>query len=115
MKTISAEHATDLYELLDGDNGIIDDDPVQDDTTTMHEWVVLGSAPSRTSRWHERYWLVLRNIDDEVWGIEYGIGLTENQEDDLPWEDGPDELKLTRLYPHVVTTTEYRTSPAAAA
>jgi hypothetical protein len=111
VKTISAEHATDLYELLDGDNGTVDPNPPLDDNFVAHNWVVLGSAPSRTSRWHERYWLVLRADDDTVWGIEYGIGLTENQEDDLPWEDGPDELQLTRLYPHEVTTVTYQTKP----
>jgi hypothetical protein len=109
-KTIPAEHARDLYALFD-DHGVIDDNPPLDDTSVAHDWLVLGSTLSRISRWHERYWMLLRNADDEVWGLEYGVGLTEDQEDDLPWEHARGELPLTRLYPYAVTTVEYRTKP----
>lgn len=114
-KTIDPQHAADLFALFD-DHGVIDDDdPVQDDTTTMHEWVLLGSTPSRQSRWHEKYWMVLRDADDALWGLEYGVGLTEDQEDDLPWDRATKPLPLTRLYPHAVTTVEYRTKSAEVA
>lgn len=110
-RTIDPAHAADLYALFD-DHDVIDPNPSMDDTTTAHNWVVLGSVPSRTSRWHERYWMVLRDADDAIWGIEYGVGLTEAQEDDLPWKEIRSPLPLRRLYPHTVTTTEYRTEPA---
>lgn len=113
-KTIDPEHAADLFELFD-DHGVIDDDPPQDDTTTAREWTVLGSTPSRQSRWHERYWMVLRDADDALWGLEYGVGLTEDQEDDHPWDGATGPLSLVRLYPHAVTTVEYRTAPAKVA
>lgn len=110
MTTIDPAQAADLYALFD-DHDVITAD-VQDDTNTAHNWVVLGSAPSRTSRWHERYWMVLRDADDQTWGVEYGVDLTENQEDDLPWDYASKPLELTRLYPHRVTTTEWREKPA---
>lgn len=110
MKTIHPQHAADLYALFD-DHGVIERD-FQDDTNTLHEWIVLGSVPSRTSRWHERYWMVLENVDGETYGLEYGVGLTEDQEDDLPWYGATRPLPLTRLYPHTVTTVEYRTVAA---
>jgi len=112
-KMIDPRHAADLYALFD-DHGDIDDS-YQDDTNTAHNWVVLGSTPSRQSRWHERYWMVLRDADDALWGLEYGVGLVEDVEDDLPWDDARQPMALTRLYPHTVTTVEYRTKPAEVA
>lgn len=107
-KTIDPQHAADLFALFD-DHGEIDDNYV------AHGWVVLGSAPTRQSRWHERYWMVPRDADDALWGLEYGVGLVEDVEDDLPWDGHPGPLPLARLYPHTVTTVEYRTKPAEVA
>lgn len=114
MTTIDAEHAADLYELFD-DHGVIDTDPPLDEDHTAHGWTLLGSTSSRTSRWHERYWMVIRDSNGDDWGIEYGVGLTENQEDDLPWERGRDQIPLVRLYPHKVVRVEYRRQPAEVA
>lgn len=68
-----------------------------------------GGAPNRTTRWHERYWLVLRDRAGDLWGLDYGVGLTEYQEDDLPWEGAADDkpLPLVRLTAREVTTTVY--------
>lgn len=107
MTTINASTAAELYADGEGNDG-----------NEAGDWVLVGDvedAPhSRTSRWHEKYWLVVRNAEGETFGLEYGIGLTEDQEEDLPWEfgDSDRELTLTRLYPHTVTTTVYRTKPA---
>jgi hypothetical protein len=113
-KTIDPEHAADVYALFD-DHGVIDENPPLDDNNVAHGWVLLGSVPSRQSRWHEKYWMLLRDADDALWGLEYGVGLTEDQEDDLPWRDHAGPLPLVRLYPHTVTTVEYRTKPAEVA
>lgn len=101
MNTISASDAAELYEA----------------GGTAGPWTIVGATDShysRQSRWHNRYWLVVRDGNGNDWGIEYGIGLTENQEHDLPWDDVPDDrqLPLVRLYPQEVTTVEYRTRPA---
>lgn len=104
--TITAAQAVELYADGEGESG-----------DTSGNWTLavdVEDAPhSRTSRWHEKYWLVVRNADGATYGIEYGVGLTENQEDDLPWARGSDdrELSLTRLYPHTVTKVVYSTKP----
>lgn len=105
--TITALDAASLYSDMEGRPG-----------DTAGPWTLVidtEDAPhSRTSRWHEKYWLVVRDEQGETYGLEYGIGLTENQEDSLPWEGVPDDrdLPLTRLYAHTVTTTVYRHEPA---
>ena len=97
--TITAEHAGDLYDSEDGE--------------IVGPWTKVGSQHVRQSRWHNIHWLVVRNAAGEHWGLLYHIGLTEYQENELPWEeygDGP--FELTRLYPHEVTRVEYRKTPA---
>lgn len=113
--TITAAQAAELYADGCGEDG-----------DQAGGWTLVGDIEAhghhnRQSRWHDRYWLVVRNADGETYGVEYGIGLTENQEDDLPWPSysnnvpGDRELKLTRLYPHTVTTTVYRRDPVSGA
>lgn len=101
MPTITRDEAGDLY--ADGEGRT-------DDTAGSWSLVVdVEDAPhNRTSRWHERYWLVVRNADGELFGIEYGRGLTETQEDDLPWERDGNPLNLVPLVAEEVTTTRYR-------
>jgi hypothetical protein len=105
---MSAATAAELYADGEGADG-----------ETAGGWTLVGDIEShahysRQSRWHDRYWLVARNAEGETFGLEYGIGLTENQEDDLPWDrvPGDRERQLTRLYPHTVTRVEYHTTPA---
>jgi hypothetical protein len=95
---IDPPDAADLYESKDGD--------------TIAGWTRIGTQLDRTSRWLDYHYLVLANQDGEHYGLSYGTGLTEMQEDELPWEDSVDRLPLVRLYPHQVTTTVYRTEPA---
>jgi hypothetical protein len=107
--TIKAADAAELYSDMEGRPG-----------DTSGPWTLVintEDAPhSRTSRWHEKYWLVVHNAEGDAYGLEYGIGLTENQEDYFPWEGVSDdlELPLTRLYAHTVTTVVYRREPAKA-
>jgi hypothetical protein len=106
MTSIKAVEAAELYadgEGVDGD--------------TAGGWTLVGQAQEheeRQARWHQRYWLIVRDDASDTWGLSYGLGLTEYQEHDLPWEHVPAyrELALTRLYPHVRMTTSYRTKPA---
>lgn len=106
-KTITPEQARDLYRLFD-DHELLD----EEDQSTEHGWTVLGSTPSgNDGRWHERYWMLLRDSDGATWGVKYGVGLTEDQEDDLPWDHRRGPLPLVRLYPHEVRRVEYRTEP----
>jgi hypothetical protein len=110
--TITADQAADLYadgEGVDGD--------------TVAEWTLVGGTrdhKSRQSRWLQLYWLIVRDTEGATWGLRFGLGLTESQEHDFPWPwygdssvPGDRELKLTRLYPHTVTETVYKTKPPA--
>ncbi len=97
MKSIDPQYAQDLFYLYD-DHELLHDDPESE--RTAHGFTVLGSVESgNTGRWHERYWMLLRDTDGAVWGVEYGVGLTENQEDDHPWDDhyGGRPVPLVRL------------------
>ena len=103
---IEASDAQELYEALYGDHGYLGVKAV-----TAGPWTLVGSSPTDDGRWHYRYYLVVQDEEGSTWGLRYGIGLTEDQEDDLPWEDAVGSLDLTRLYPYVVTRVEYRRSP----
>lgn len=109
MTTIHAAAAEELYADGEGEDG-----------DTVDGWTLVGGAQDhkeRQSRWHQRYWLIVRDHEDACWGLSYGLGLTEMQEDDFPWDPGygtpdPDKaLPLTRLYPHTITRVAYRTRP----
>jgi hypothetical protein len=109
--TIRAAAAEELYADGEGEDG-----------DTIDGWTLVGAAQGhkeRQSRWHQRYWLVVRDHEDAHWGVSYGLGLTEYQEHDFPWSSysataTPDTmLPLTRLYPHTVTSVRYRTKPQA--
>lgn len=102
---IDPDHAAELYESLDGPT------EAPDEPITVGPWTLVDIGEADQGRWHERYHLVLRDEDGQHWGLRYGIGLTENQEDDLPWEDADRPLPLVRLYPREVTRTEWRRVP----
>lgn len=97
--TISAEDAAELFETTDGG--------------THGEWTRVANQRIGSSRWMEQHYLVVTN-GDGFFGVLYELGLTESQENDLPWEKGmwstaePGPIALVRLVPHVVTRTEYR-------
>lgn len=95
---ILGEHAGELYEL--GEVG-----------ATAGPWTYVGRQHIRTRRWSDQYYLVVRDAEGEHWGLVFDEGLTESQENDLPWDDDGGELSLTRLYPHEVVRVEYRTTP----
>lgn len=80
---------------------------------TAGPWTLAGTQHVRQSRWHDIYRLVVRDQAGDHWGLEYRIGLTEDQAHELPWEDADEPLELVRLYPHEVRLIEYRTSPPA--
>jgi hypothetical protein len=97
------EHAEELY---DADNF----------GETVGPWAYVGKQHIRQSRWHDWYWLIVRDEDGNCWGLQYGDGLTEEQENEWPWQEDDGDLKLVALYPHQVTKTEYReTAPKSEA
>lgn len=95
-KTIDPSDAQDLMWNEDG--------------TTFDDWTRLTDILKETRRWYESRILVLRHADGSVWGLNYSKGMTEQQESEYPWDDLAGPVPLTRLYPHEVTTIEYRTT-----
>jgi hypothetical protein len=107
-KRITAGEAEELYADGEGEHGDV-----------VGDWTLVGGAldhEHRQSRWHQRQWLIVRNRAGEFYGLDFGVGLTEDQEDEFPWRDRPTDhgLSMTRLYPHEVTRVEYRSTPAEA-
>lgn len=84
-----------------------------DDGSLAGEWAKAADQHKSSHRLCDRFWLVLRHSDGTYWGLAYYIGKAEMQEHDLPWEKTDSPLELTRLYPHEVTSVEYRTTEPA--
>jgi hypothetical protein len=82
---------------------------MRDDGSSVGEWRQVGKQLIRTSRWTEHFWLVVTN-GSGLWGVEYEVGLTEDQECRYPWEEGSgEEIELTPLVGVPVTSTRYLT------
>lgn len=75
-------------------------------------WEYVADQDEGDSRWHHNYLMVIRDPGGDLWGLDYRIGLTEDQENEYPWEGHEERLPLTRLYPHEVKTVVYKTEPA---
>lgn len=104
MTTITADQADEILEVSWGAPG----DQVDDDFTYVT--TIRGSQ----RRWMQQITIVVSDKDGAFWGLTYDKGLTENQDSEYPWRpySGRKDVELTRLYPHQVTTTVYKTRPA---
>ncbi|HEY6115957.1 MAG TPA: hypothetical protein VI172_08365 [Candidatus Dormibacteraeota bacterium] len=80
------------------------------DGATRDGWTKITAQPGHTSYRHHHYTLVLRDAVGDLWGVDYATALTVEQAHELPWRQLPTgaQMPLTRLYPHTVTTVEYR-------
>lgn len=68
---------------------------------------VQPAKVTETSRWSIYYEAVYRDVrDGTFWNIAWDEGATEYQE-------SSGDVAVTRVYPHVVTVTEYKTEPQA--
>ncbi len=95
---IDPELAEDLYDSDDGD--------------MVAGWTRITDRRDGNRRWMEDHTLIITDADGLTWGLHYQVGLTEEQPNEYPWRDGGAEpVALTRLYPHTVTHTVYRTTP----
>jgi hypothetical protein len=75
---------------------------------TVDGWRYVTRQEDRMSRWHILYDVILeRTSDGTFWAFCYRMGLTENQENWYPWEDGK-EVSLTRMKAVERTITEYQ-------
>jgi hypothetical protein len=74
---IGSETAGQLYFLADGDN----------ESEIVNGFQSITTEYLENSRWTGRYRLIIRRVaDGALFAIDYGLGLTEYQDDDLPWE-----------------------------
>lgn len=98
MTAIPAEVAAELYEATDG--------------MRVGEWTRVADQRVGSGRWTEQHWLVLTR-GDGFFGLSFARGLTESQENELPWAPSwgttPTEVILTPLVAVPVTTTKYLT------
>lgn len=89
IKTIDVQHAADLFDLG------------AEETSCPWRWIADVRARRNGAG---RYMVVRPDPDDGThWGVLYAPG-------GYPWDDLTlQSLPLTRLYPHTVTTVEWRT------
>lgn len=102
MTTIDPQHADELvYEADNGD--------------TVGPWTRVAMEEGENRRWMQSRAIILTDADGAFWSLDYDHGLTEEQPDELPWRDPRGPVELTRVYPHVVTSTTYSTAPPRSA
>lgn len=100
--TIEPGHAAYLYE--DGvDCG--------ETNPTAGPWTYVTSQDIGSRRWQSDHRMIMLHEDGTYWGLDYSIGLTEYQPHTLPWRDSDQPIPLTRVWPHQITRTVYRTKP----
>lgn len=102
-RTITADQADEILDLSYGAPGEKADDLTY--VTTME---------GDQRRWMQGITIVMSDPDGAFWGLDYDRGLTENQDSHYPWQGSwggeRKDVELTRLYPHTITTVEYRTT-----
>lgn len=84
-----------------------DDEAVDDITNDWHDDFETVEKPSvfDTDRWHTYYEMVAKHKESGTfWNISWQVGSTEYQECDF-------EPHIQQVYPHVVTTTVYKSTP----
>lgn len=74
----------ELYRLLDYEHGTT----LGKESEEVNGYRAVASQHIENSRWMERYLLVFRRVSDgQLYAVEYQLGLTECQPNELPWED----------------------------
>lgn len=101
-RTIEPENAADLYE-----DGVISEET----NPYVGPWTYVTVQDIGSRRWQSDHRMILLHEDGTHWGLNYSIGLTEYQPHTLPWEDSDQPIPLTRVWPHQITRTVYRTKP----
>lgn len=100
---IAPKVAEELYEVSDG--------------WAVGDWIRVADIEGDDGRWERHHTLVIQHLDGRRYGIEYSVGLTENQDSTYPWKgDGwtgkpPDLVPVKRLYPHQESVIVWRTEP----
>lgn len=104
-KIMTADQADEMLDLSYGRPG-----------EKVDDFTYVATVEGDRRRWMQGITIVVSDPDGAFWGLEYDRGLTENQDSEYPWRGwGGDrkDVELNRLYPHTITTVEYRTKPPA--
>ncbi len=100
MPTISADLAEEILEASYADPG-----------KTVGDYTIVAVVEEDARRWMQGITIVVSDPDGTFWGLTYDHGLTEDQPNEYPWRDSG-SYDLERLYPHTITKTVYRSTPA---
>lgn len=77
------------------------------------DWRYVAQERQGSRRWMEDWILVIERADDTFWAIDYSVGLTENQDNEIPWcksmwsTELPESCKAYRVWPVVKKIVEY--------
>lgn len=66
---------------------------VSDNQTPETLWRFVATQWQDSGRWEERWMFVVEKDSGPLYGIDYKLGLTENQPNTLPWQPGPWALR----------------------
>lgn len=87
---------------------------VSDERNPETLWRYMATERLGSRRWQADYNMIIENQAGELYSIAYSLGLTENQDNDLPWrkdiwdDSEPDDVEAWKVEAIQVTTTEYR-------
>ena len=75
-------------------------------------WRYMYDQERGSGRWMSHHWLVLQEIaTGDHYAVEYSLGLTENQDHDLPWrpdyQERPEFVDAFQVWPNEIITVEY--------
>jgi len=72
------------------------------DLSENGEWMHISQEEGDCGDWHQSISTIIERIaDGTFWSIDWQAGLTENQENECPWDDGP-TVEVYRVWPKVV-------------
>lgn len=97
---LSAETAAALFEEHYGA-----------EPTEIDGWRFVAIQEGDSGRWTQHHTMILRHANG-LFGLDYEVGLTENQDSEYPWREGysPNSGKpmpIYPVYPEEVTVTVY--------
>jgi hypothetical protein len=95
---IKSSIAEDLFDSDDGD--------------VVDGWTRVTDQEGDDGRWYRYHTLVVQDPTGRYWGIDYSMGLTENQDNDFPWKPDyqppPEFIDIVEMYGLEITTTVWK-------
>jgi hypothetical protein len=75
----------------------------EDEDEAYEDWRLVAKVEGDSGRWSTRWTMVVEDPKGRLWGVDYQIGLTENQEHEIPWVRVPEDrlIPVRRMWRHV--------------